>query len=298
MRSMRGIGGAALAIVLLAMSVPGAIADPGAASHVDSMTASVGSSTVAVAGQATFVDIPKQIATDAPGDALVPAIGADLVSGGVARPDPVKNELRFTLGIGDSINTLFGVPEVVHYSFFFATGVDGADGGYLLQALRSAQVQASGNVNPFFRLMRFRGDGTCCDPVRVVPGTMAAGAITWTILLADLSNPSVIVAHPGATRQVQVQLGASGQQWLNSGQPDFMTIENEYGVPSRVVKVGIAPAGTDPASVALTTTGTVNAANAFSAQLPRPATPGSYVVVAQACFGAGSCGLSSTTITV
>jgi len=61
--------------------------------------------------------------------------------------------------------------------------------------------------------------------------------------------------------------------------------------------IGIAPAGTAPDQVVLSGTATVNAAGAFTGSIASPG-PGSYVVVAKACYGSGNCGLSSTTLTI
>jgi hypothetical protein len=263
--------------------------------HVDSVAATVGS-TIQITGQATFVDIPVQVATDASGDGAIP--GTDMTSATISRPDPAKNELKVSMAIANATLPTFTIPEVVHYSFFFGRGVDGGDAQYMLQALRTANVQAPGSAEPFFRVMSFNG-ATCCNPVQTVAGSMANGKVEWTVPLASIgaATGGLLTAHPVATRQIQIQLGASGQQWLNNGQPDFMTFETEYTIPTRVVQLGIAPAGTAPDAVALTKTATVSASNAFTGSLTLPSA-GSYVVVAKACFGPENCGLQSTTVTV
>jgi hypothetical protein len=288
------------ALVVMAAGTPPTVADPGPSTHVDSVAATATGSSISVTGAATFVDVPVQIATDPSGDASPAGIGADLVSATIARPDPARNELKFRLAIGDSIPSVFTIPEVVHYSFFFGVGPEGADGQWLLQSLRTAQAQAAGSANPFFRLMQFRADGTCCDPrLPLLIGSMANGVVEYTVPMnrIGVTDGSRITAHPVGTRQIQIQLGASGQQWLNQGQPDFMTIENEYVVPGRQVQIGIAPAGTAPELVPLSGTATVNAAGAFTGSFGSPG-PGSYVVVAKACYGPTNCGLSSTTLTI
>jgi len=81
---------------------------------------------------------------------------------------------------------------------------------------------------------------------------------------------------------------------------DSASQDEEYRVPGATVNLGIAPASDPVDSVALTATATVNqTSGAFTGQLVKPTTPGSYVIVAEACFGDNSCSArSSTTITI
>jgi hypothetical protein len=80
---------------------------------------------------------------------------------------------------------------------------------------------------------------------------------------------------------------------------DTAAMDFEYDVPFPTVKLGIAAAGTPLSSVPLIENATVNGTTgAFSGSVPRPSTSGEYVVVAQACYGSSSCGLSSTSVTI
>lgn len=286
---------AATSALLLA---PGtAPASPGGGTHVDSVSATVGSSTLAVSGTATFVDTPGVVATDASGDAVPAMLGTDLTSGTISR-DPATNNLVFSVGIADEVPGAFGVPEVMHYGWAFGVGEDGSGGYWLLQAVRTAQAVQAG-ADPMFRLMQFRADGTCCDPRAALTGTMALGKVTWTVAMSRISATTGTLLTPHPARPVQVQIGASAQQWLNSGQPDQMFYEDTYAIPGITVQLGVAPAGTPLDQVNLTVNANVTqSTGAFSGAVPKPASPGSYVVVAKACFVAGVCGMGSTTITI
>jgi len=295
---------ALVALATLTLMAPGIAttsADPGTSTHVDSVAAGVSGSVVSVTGSATFVDVPVTLATDPSGDSSLPAgLGTDLVSASIARPDPTKSQLTFTLGIGDPHATLFTIPEVVHYSYFFAVG----EQGWLLLAARNAAANAASGgqpSGPMFRLDRFNADGTCCAIVGQVPGTMADGKVTFTTTFGQLglTPGSIVQAHPVGTRAIQVQLGASGASRQNNAQPDFMYIdENTYTVPSATVQVGIAPAGTPEDAVPLQAAAAVTVSTgAFSGALASPG-PGSYVVVAKACYGPDNCGLSSAALTI
>lgn len=287
---------ALVASALLVLTAP-VSADPGTETHVDSVAAALTGSVLSVSGEATFVDVPVQIATDPAGDATIPAGGVDLLAATIERPSPTTSSLRFTMKIGDAIPAVFGVPEAVHYSFFFGVGQDGNDAQFLLQSLRTAAANQP-SANPMFRLLRFNGT-SCCTPVASVPGTMTGDEITWTAPLSQmgLQPGSTITGHPVGTRQIQIQLGASGVQWLNNGQPDFMFIDTEYEVPGPSVTIGVAPAGTPVDEVPLTASATVSGGSSFVGAIPAPG-PGSYVVVAKACYTSTSCGVSSTTIDV
>jgi hypothetical protein len=232
---------AAVAAPLLFVGTPPAGADPGSLSHVDSLTATVAGSAIQITGAATFVDVPVTVATDAANDSALNGFATDLVKGTIARPDPARSELRFTLEISDPVSTTHGVPEVVHYSYFLSAGPNPND-GWLLLAARTAQLNATGSTSPMFRLDRFRADGTCCDIVSQLSGSMADGKISFTVPFGPLglSPGKAIEAH---SRLVQVQLGASGFSRLNNGQPDFMSVEETYTVPGPQVRLGIAPAG-------------------------------------------------------
>ncbi|HEX9823617.1 MAG TPA: hypothetical protein VGB51_04390, partial [Actinomycetota bacterium] len=79
---------------------------------------------------------------------------------------------------------------------------------------------------------------------------------------------------------------------------DQATQDEDYVVPGPTVKLGIATAGTPASQVPLSENATVNGTGAFSGIVPRPSQSGEYVIVAQACYGANSCGVSTTTVTI
>lgn len=286
----------ASAIALVLLTGP-AGAHPGGGTHVDGISASLAGNSILVGGDATFVDTPVMVATDPIADSLLPRGGLDLIEAVIERPSPTASQLRFKLRLHDPVPTLVAIPEVVHYSFFFGVGPGGEEAQFLLQALRTA-VANQPNAEPMFRLLRFNGT-SCCTPVQFVQGTMTEQEIAWTVPMGPLgvTPGSTITAHPIGTRAIQIQLGASGAQWLNNGQPDFMYIDNDYEVPGARVSIGVAPEGTPVEQVALTGTTTLNGGS-FAGVLPRPAAAGRYVVVAKACYTSTSCGTASTTIEV
>ena len=71
-----------------------------------------------------------------------------------------------------------------------------------------------------------------------------------------------------------------------------------YTVPETEVMLGIAPAGTDPASVVFDTPGVLGGDGSFTGSLATSGlAPGDYDVWAKACF-ATNCAISAETITL
>ena len=64
-----------------------------------------------------------------------------------------------------------------------------------------------------------------------------------------------------------------------------------YTIPNPVVKLGVAPAGTDPSAVSFSTAATLAADGSFSGNVG--SVPAGSSVFAKACFGT-SCSVSST----
>lgn len=268
------------------------------ATHVDSVSAVGDGADVSVTGTAVFVDALVQVAEDPTGDASPGGLGTDLTKATISRPNAAKNELHFTMEIADEIPQAFALPEVIHYSFFFAVGPDAAS-QWLLMGLRTSQAQAPGSTGPVLSLHQFRANGTCCDPRGMVTGSMSGGKILWVLPMSMIQAKTGTLIEPHPARAIQIQIGASGQQRLNSNQPDQMFSETTYTVPGPSVELGIAPAETPESEVPLSVTATVNAGSgAFSGKLTRPTESGSYIVVAKACYGSGNCGIKSTTITI
>lgn len=298
----RIVGPVALGLLLFAVSGP-AGADPGEATHVDSLSATVGSSTIGVTGTATFVDVAALLGEDAAGDAFLANIGADLTTVTVSRPDPKGNTLKFTVGIADLPPTLNGVPEFVAYDWQF--GIHAGDPEmqtqYRLHAQRTAQANSLGGVNPVFILYKCvfnpqTGINECTQQASLT-GKMGDGVVEWNLPMSRIKAQAGSIITQAGTG-IFSSGSASGALW---GVPilDTAGMDIDYVVPGATVQLGIAPEGTPPELVPLTGTGTVNlTTGGFSGTLPKPAQPGAYTVAAQACYGSASCALAATTITV
>ncbi len=298
MRKFRfAVGAVAAAGLLLSGSIAGA--DPGPATHVDSLASTIGANTINVSGGATFVSVPSLLGEDSTGDSLGSGAGTDLSTVTYSRTAP-NGKINFTLGIADQPAATGGVPEAVAYYIDITVNTDGTDSFYMLWAARSAQNAALGGTTPVFRRYICTLNATTgardCTSATTLTGRMTAGVVEWQAALSNIN------AQPGSVitaTDIVVVPTVSGAVWgvllLDSASQD-----EEYRVPGATVKLGIAPASTAVDSVELGTPATVNqTSGAFSGQLVKPITPGSYVVVAQACFGDNSCGArSSTTITI
>jgi hypothetical protein len=296
-RSLVATTAAVAATILTLGSVPVG-AHPEGGTHVESITATAGATSIALTGTATFVDTAVVFAEDAAGDTSLKGLGTDLVKATIARPNPAKSELEFSIDIADEAQGIFTIPEVIHYSYFFAVGPDAAS-QWLLMGQRTSQGQSTGSTEPVLNLHQFNADGTCCASKGALAGSMSGGKVRWVLPMSRIQAKAGSVLEPHPSRAIQIQIGASGSQRRNDNQPDQMYSETTYVVPGATVQLGIAPAGTPEAQVPLSVNAGVTAATgAFSGQLPMPATAGTYVVVAKACYGDGNCGIKSTTITV
>lgn len=293
---MRKIAIAAVGVTTMSVLLgPTAHADPGEATHIDSIAATVGTS-VSVTGTATFVDVPVVVGQDADG-ASPNGVGADVRDLIIERP-PGSNALRFTMKIDDQPPTLNGLPTLV---YLWPLNVNGDEQHFFLMAGRAGGFPNT-SENPGWAVMQNTPEGFL--PVTDVPGVMGDGMVQWNAPIASLGAKAGDLLAQGATSGTAsvpagVRVGVHQLFWLGAPQPDNFTMEQEYTVPGAVVKTGIAPAGTDPAAVALTKAATANASTgAFSASLAKPATAGEYIVVAEACYTGADCVRASTTVTV
>lgn len=293
---------AAVAGALLIPAVVGgmASADAGAASHVDSMAATVASSSVNVTGQATFVDVPILVG-ESFSTPVVPGIGADVTNATISRP-PTGTKINFTLNIADQPAQTGGVPELIAYQWDMQIKKPGEAEGTSLEfwAARSAQGRAPGGTVPVFYvdecvLNPDTGINECSG--NRVTGRMEAGVVEWQVTPSQLGSAVADDMISTGGEGITVVPTAAGAFWgvvaIDRGAHDL-----DYTVPGKSVKLGIAPAGTPEASVALLETAVVNASSAFSGSLPKPSQAGSYIVVAEACYGPESCSRTSTTITI
>lgn len=282
---------AACVSAVLVAPAGGVAAEEGAATRVDTLAATASASAVQVSGTATFVDVPAEIAFDSTGDSLEPGTGADVAGGTLSRPAGTNN-LVFTLQVADQPPVVNGTPGIL---YLWPVAADGTDTGLFLMAGR----MGLGTTDPSFVLGR--NDGDSFSDVATLQGRMEEGVVEWTVPMSRIG------ARPDG--------GFVGQGGLNNtpvgtinGWPSLFWccfildgfVVDDYQIPVAAVELGIAPAGTPPDAVPLTETGTVDAkTGSFTGSLDTSAlSPGEYVVVAEACYGAGNCGMGSTTVTV
>jgi hypothetical protein len=277
--------------------------------EVTQLNATVGSA-IAVSGKATFAPgLKAKVAEDAADDHALTAIpadsGTDLLSASITAVSP--KALDFELEIGDLPEG--GMDEIINYNWPLTIGTStielnahsaatGAeltcgviflcDGGNVGQPRFAVNVCA---INPD------TGQNTCA--VTAVPGEITANSLIWhvnTSQASGLSGGDVELE----TGQVAASLSASGVTWYTNGNlGDLMAGESLFAFPAPNVSFGIAPAGTNVDAVALTSTVKANATSGnFSGSLSKPAA-GSYILVAQACFGEDNCSArNSTPVTV
>lgn len=289
-------------VALVAAPATSAAAEPGEATHVDSLVASVSGGVVTVSGEASFVDVPLLVAEDSAGDSLGANIGAplgdDLTTATIARQSPFEDTVTFSVGVANQPPTLSGTPEVLVYNWEFVVSTEGDEpSAYQLRAQRTAQVGSPG-VNPYFVLSKC-SDGVprSCPPLATVPGRMQEGVVEWDVPF-DLitAQAGSLIENVGA---IEIWLSASGLASTGVVRPDRAFFDEEfYTVPGPTVRFGVAPVGTSPEFVDLTASGTVQNSGAFTGALPAPAEPGAYTVVVEACQGPASCALAATDITV
>lgn len=274
------------ALVIAAMLTVAVMAIPVSAhedetTHVEQVTTSRSGNTLFVSGTATFVDQPATIMTDAGDGTLV-----DVTSGTISRA-PGSTTLQFKLNI-DAPTTDF--PNMV---YLWPIAVDGGDTGLFLMGSRMGFVSTS----PTFILAR-SGEGGF-STVTTLQGSLTASSISWNVPMFRLGANDGSVVSQGSGSSAEVRTGMAGGFYCctTGDQFDSWFLE-DYRVPGATVQIGIAPAGTPPAQVSLSSSAVVTDSS-FSGGLDVSGlAPGDYVVVAKACYGSANCGLASTDVTI
>ena len=291
---------AGLAAALVPLGSSGATA-AGETSTVTSLNATNGNGTVQVSGAAAFIRDEVVVGTSPAGTSelppAAPGIGMDLSQARIRQIS--HSTLEFNVDIRDmaAVGDGYGVKEVAHYDWDFNVVKNGKlSAGFTLQTIASSQLNNAGSLDAVHRLLTCVPDEqtaqTTCTTVGEVDGQMHAKGITYKVPVATLSAAGAVLEqnYDG----VASSYGASGAQWYIGG--DRMAMDS-YTVHAPTVQVGVAPAGTPDAEVALTNTAPVGKTGSFTTAVPTPATAGEYKVVAKACLG-DSCGLTSTPLLV
>lgn len=289
-------------------------ADERETTHIDQVAAALDGATVAVGGTASFVDVPVVVSADLSGRNEI-----ELAT--ISRPDPFDDTLRFHFTIlPTAVSTKCGrldfQPELMTYSWqFTVTESGGPSMKFQLIArcsdlLTTAVVGGTPSTEPVFILQRCDGDSvyeadrapgrldgcpadTLLSEADLVAGTVSDRVVQWDVPLSSM-GASIGSLIESISMAVAYSVGPVQTGTLAAP----ISARRAYRVPGPSVRLGIAPAGVAVQDVTLTEDGTVQAGGAFSGQIPTPTEPGEYVVVVQACHGAGNCGLASTTITI
>ena len=270
---------------------------------VTSLAATPGAGTVSVSGTATLGgEAPVALGQDGLGDAVggpaATALGLDMDKLLISRPTASSSSLLFTIKLGGLATG--GIPETILYNWDINVdgGATGSGASWSIKTMRT-RASSTGGADPYAGVFTCVPSGTgfsCTQTTRLteVVYDQAKNEIRMTIPLAAIGAKagSRIEAWPRSTNAFWIGPTAAGAQTITNV---FDTgTHDEYVVPAPTVHLGMAPAGQP---VTYSTTGTVDSEGAFSGTLPAPASPGTYDVGAQVCFGT-NCGTSSTQITI
>ncbi|HEX9823618.1 MAG TPA: hypothetical protein VGB51_04395 [Actinomycetota bacterium] len=286
MKGFRNHKLATIAALTIALVPATAGADPQPATHIDTLTASRSGSVVQVSGAAAFVDVPSLVADEA-GDSST----YDVTQATISRV-PGSSNLKFIWTINPN-----SLPDVPTLTYMWPISVDGVQDGLWLQASRN-----NGSTAPGFALNKLLSTGQYTT-VTTLSGSMTPTKVEWTVPMFRINAVGGSMIEQGAAfagGSICPAGSTGGPAGFYSCGTTFDTVNFEPAtVPSATVEVGIATAGTPPALVSLTHNATVVANGSFSSSLDVAGLPaGEYVVVAEACYVAGVCGLSSTDITL
>ena len=274
-----------------------------AATSIDSLAASVASGRVSVSGHATFVDVPVQVGDDGSGDATPADIGADITTLTISRA-PSTNKFSFDMDIADMLpGTNTGLPIFVFYTWgFTVTAPDGTSADYLLVA---GAGSATAPTTPWAQLVTCTQGttGGSCTAVNggVSSSKVANGVVEWQVPANKLASPprgsTLSESSDGIATVTGVAAAGAWQEAGLKGVPDSASADDAF-VPGQQVLFGIAPAGTDPATVNLGSSANLKSDGSFTGSVTAPSTAGSYELVAQACYTADDCVLQTSNFTV
>lgn len=288
---------AAVALIAAA-AIPAGSATP---SGVSGLAATVSGGSISVTGNAAFGgEDPVEVGDDATGDnfggADTSAHGVDLDRMLISQPDPSSPTLQFTFDLAGL--TGGGIPEHVAYNWDIRVNGGAAQGG-ADKSLKSWRTRlTSTSADPYAAVFDCVPQappqtGSSCTPGPTVPVVYdeASSQIRLSVPL------EVIEANPGS--EIAAWLRISAPVWIGAtagtqtlaGQYDTST-HDPYTVPTKTVRLGIAPAGSP---INYTATASLSGST-FTGSLATPG-PGTYDIGAQACFGT-NCGTAKITVTI
>lgn len=108
------------------------------------------------------------------------------------------------------------------------------------------------------------------ETVATLSGSMGNGMVRWEVPMNKIGAvPGSTIIQGGDCAQMGSSLAIPGAVWFcNNAAGDQVFMDDDYIVPGPTV------------------------------ELPVPAEPGDYVVVAKACHGANNCALATTGVTI
>jgi len=293
---------------------------------VGAVEATPGGGTLAVSGSASFGgETPVHIAEDMAGDGPVSPdasrdLGVDLTGARVFQPDPDVPELVFEWHVTD-LPSPSSLPEAIRYTWPFKVVTPTGEKLYQLQAKYSNLASITladdpaGHARPPGQFFQLRGN--CVANYPMSPGPANCPHIAWLTGSFDqagkrvrirlpLNAPYAPDIKPGAALQrnlvINLTITASYQAVVsNADTSDEALWEEErgpYTVPTKDVRLGIAPAGTDPDAVTYGAPAALDADGGFSGDLSTVGLdPGAYAVYVKACFAA-NCGVATAPFTI
>lgn len=275
--------------------------------QVTALTASVSSRTVRPSGTAAFggqdlVRVGDDLRGDNGGGEAGAAIGLDIDDLLMAYPSPGQPNLQFAIRLAGM--TGGGLPEGVMYNWDIAVdgGIGAGGSNWSIKTMRSSQYYSSGSTAPYaaiFECADVPPTGISCSQKDRVTASydQASATITITVPLSKIGAKagSRITAWPRNGQPVWIRLTASAAYTLGDPTADDAT-HDPYTVPTKTVRLGLAPAGTPENLVTYPIQGDLTDAGSFEGTLLAPG-PGSFDVWARACFGE-NCGTRSARVTV
>lgn len=292
---------AAVAVLVIAGATGAAAHGGPAATQISELTASASGTAVTADGHVTFGGQPSVVVgTDPAGDnvggpATNPA-GLDLTQLEISQPTPDEPTLLFTIKLGQLAT---GIPEGIQYNWDIAVDGGESEGGsnWSIKSMRT-RVASTTTAGPYAGLFTCvpTDTGYSCTQQALLSNVAyeteeAAIRIPVPLDAIGARPGSTITAWPRSTNPIWIGPSAAGAQTI-SNVFDTAT-HDDYTVPQApAVTLGLAPTGQEPESVVAAT---VNDDH-FSQELTAPG-PGTYDVVAQACF-ASNCASKAVPVTV
>jgi hypothetical protein len=262
--------------------------------EITDLSATASGKNVSVSGSASFGEAPVMVGEDPVGDntgGSAGAVGLDIEKLFISQPTADSSTLLFTIKLASL--TGGGLPDSVQYNWDIAVngGVPAGGTSWSIKSARTSQYYQTGSVEPY------AGVHSCVRNPDT--GVYSCTARANVPAVFDPSSSEIRISVPLSV--IQAGAGADITAWPRNGDPVWVqpaalgavtpgvTFDGagheEYTVPTRTVRLGIAPAGTPVQNVSFSKVATVNGSGGFSGTVTAPSA-GSFDAWARACFGA------------